>query len=148
MLDLGYGADDPALLLTHWKFYLRAITNTILDIETHARGMTEDQAMDLMVRLAFQEEDEARAKWVRARLTSTQLSTYYVGTREMLDVEVNARVRAAVAAGGSAADVPPQRVLGGIGDTPGFDYRTHLESVISHGSPPIRWIRRILASGD
>ena len=24
MMDVGYGADDPALLLTHWKFYLRA----------------------------------------------------------------------------------------------------------------------------
>jgi hypothetical protein len=93
----------------------------------------------------FQEEDEARAKWVRARLTSTQLSTYYVGAMEMLDLEVQARVRAAVAAGGSAADVPAQRVVGGIGATPGFDYRAHLEAVISHGSPPIRWVSRILS---
>ena len=145
LMDLGYGADDPALLLSHWKFELRAITNAILDVETHTRGMTEEQAMDLMVRQGFQEEDEARAKWLRARLTSTQLSTYYVGNTEMLDLEVEARIRAAVAAGGSAADVPPQRVRGGIGPTPGFDYRTHLESVISHGSPPIRWVRRILA---
>jgi len=35
--------------------------------------------------------------------------------------------------------------VGGIGATLGFDYRAHLESVISHGSPPIRWVRRILA---
>jgi uncharacterized protein (DUF885 family) len=145
LMDVGYGADDPALMLSHWKFELRAITNAILDVETHTRRMTEEQAMDLMVRQAFQEEDEARAKWLRARLTSTQLSTYYVGNTEMLDLEVEARIRAAVAAGGSAADVPPQRVRGGIGDTPGFDYRTHLESVISHGTPPIRWVRRILA---
>ena len=145
MMDLGYGADDPALLLTHWKFYLRAITNAILDVETHTRGLTEEAAVDLMVRQAFQEEDEARAKWVRARLTSTQLSTYYVGAVEMLDLEVEARIRAAIAVGGSASDVPPQRVVGGIGATPGFDYRAHLESVISLGSPPIRWVSRILA---
>ncbi len=145
LMDLGYGAEDPALMLTHWKFELRAITNAILDVETHTRDMTEDAAIDLMVRQAFQEEDEARAKWLRARLTSTQLSTYYVGNTEMLDVEVEARIRAATATGGSAADVPAQRVRGGIGETPGFDYRTHLESVISHGTPPIRWIRRILA---
>src|SRR4029079_490185 len=25
MIDEGYAADDPALLLTHWKFYLRAV---------------------------------------------------------------------------------------------------------------------------
>ncbi len=150
MMDVGYGADDPALLLTHWKFYLRAVANAILDVGTHTRGMTEEEAIDLMVRRSFQEEDEARAKWLRARLTSTQLSTYYVGALEMLDLEVEARVRAAVAAGGSAADVPSQRIAGGIGETPGFDRRAHLESVIGHGTPPIRWVRRILAeqAGD
>ena len=41
--------------------------------------------------------------------------------------------------------MPPQRIAGGLGDTPGFDYRAHLESVIAHGSPAIRWVRRILA---
>jgi uncharacterized protein (DUF885 family) len=147
MMDAGYGADDPALLLTHWKFYLRAIANAILDVETHARDMTEDAAIELMVGQSFQEEHEARAKWLRARLTSTQLSTYYVGALEMSDLEVEARVRAAMAAGGSAADVPPQRIAGGIGPTPGFDLRTHLESVIAHGTPPIRWLRRILGHG-
>ena len=39
----------------------------------------------------------------------------------------------------------PQRVVGGMGETPGFDYRAHLESVISHGTPPIKWVRRVLA---
>ena len=145
MMDLGYGADDPALMLTHWKMTLRAVTNAILDVETHTRGMTEQAAIDLMVRQAYQEADEARAKWLRARLTSTQLSTYYVGGVEMFDLEVEARQRAARASG-DASDIPPQRVIGGIGATPGFDYRTHLESVIAHGTPPIRWIRRILAA--
>jgi uncharacterized protein (DUF885 family) len=144
MLDEGYGVDDPALLLTHWKFYLRAITNAILDVETHANGMTEADAIDLMVRQGFQESDEARAKWLRARLTSTQLSTYYVGCVEMYDLELEARRRAAVAAGGSAADVPAPALARVIQPTPGFDLRAHLESVIGHGSPPIRWIRRIL----
>lgn len=145
MLDLGYDAHDGALMLTHWKFYLRAITNAILDVETHARAMTEEAALDLMVRQAFQEPDEARAKWLRARITSTQLSTYYVGALEMFDLETEARRRAAVAVGADPADVP-DRVIGPYqGETPGFRYRDHLESVISHGTPPIRWVRRILA---
>jgi hypothetical protein len=62
----------------------------------------------------------------------------------MLDLEVEARRRAAEAAGQSPDVVPPQRVAGGIGETPGFEYRRHLESVIAHGTPPIRWVRRIL----
>jgi hypothetical protein len=40
--------------------------------------------------------------------------------------------------------VPEQRVVGGLGETPGFDYRAHLEAVIGHGTPPIKWVARIL----
>ena len=100
--------------------------------------------MDLMVGGGFQEEDEARAKWLRARLTSTQLSTYYLGSVEMWDLEVAAAPRRQAAAEAGADASPPQRVVGGLGETPGFDYRTHLESVISHGTPPIKWVKRIL----
>ena len=62
MVDLGYGADDPAYVLTHWKLYLRAVVNAILDVETHAGSMTEQEALDLMVRGAWQEPDEARGQ--------------------------------------------------------------------------------------
>jgi hypothetical protein len=144
MMDLGYGDFEPALLLIHWKFYLRSITNALMDIAIHTDGMTEEQAMELMVGGGFQEEDEARAKWLRARLTSTQLSTYYVGSIQFWDMEVTARRRAAEAAGEGATSVPDQRIAGGIGDTAGFDYRAHLETVISHGTPPIKWVSRIV----
>jgi uncharacterized protein (DUF885 family) len=146
MMDLGFKADDPALMLVHWKFYLRAITNAMIDIGIHAGAMTEQEAMDLMVKGGFQEESEARKKWDRARLTSTQLSTYFVGSMEMWSLERERRVRAAVASGDprGAAAVPTPRVVGGFGETPGFSYKEHLESVIAHGSPPIPLIRRIL----
>jgi uncharacterized protein (DUF885 family) len=146
MLDLGYGADDAGLLLTHWKYYLRAATNAIIDARIHTTGMTEDEAVRLMVDGAFQEEAEARAKYNRARLTSTQLSTYFVGSLEFHAIEREARRRAAVASGEprGAAAVPEPRVVGGLGETPGFDYRAHLEACISHGSPPMSLLRRIL----
>ena len=146
MMDLGFHADDPALMLVHWKFYLRAIINAMIDIGIHAGTMTEREAMDLMVDGGFQEESEARKKWDRARLTSTQLSTYFVGSMEMWNLERERRVRAAVASGDprGAAAVPAPRVVGGFGETPGFVYKEHLESVIAHGSPPVPLIRRIL----
>ena len=50
MVDLGYAADDPGFALTHWKLYLRAVVNAILDVETHTGSMTEEEALDLMVR--------------------------------------------------------------------------------------------------
>jgi uncharacterized protein (DUF885 family) len=148
MMDLGYGADDPGLMLVHWKMYLRAVVNALLDVETHVGGLAEEEALRLMVEGAFQEADEARGKWLRARLTSTQLSTYYVGSLEMWDLEVAARRRAAVAAGAAAETVPAQHIAGGLGETPGFDRRAHMEAVIAHGTPPIKWCRRILLGPD
>jgi len=145
MMDLGYRRDDPATMLQHWKFYLRAITNVIMDIEIHTAGMTEEQALELMIDGGFQERHEAVAKYLRARLTSTQLSTYWVGSLEMWEMERDARRRAAAGAGAGEEAVPQPRLVGGIGDTPGFDYRAHLEAVISHGTPPIKWVRQILA---
>ena len=146
MMDLGYGGDDVALLLNHWKFYLRAVTNAIIDVKIHSSEMTEDEAVGLMVDGGFQEEAEARNKWNRARLTSTQLSTYFIGSVEFWEIEREARRRAAIAAGDArgADAVPEARVVGNFGTTPGFDYRNHLESVMSHGSPPMPVLRRLL----
>jgi uncharacterized protein (DUF885 family) len=148
MLDLGYAADDPGFAITHWKLYLRAVVNAILDVETHIGSMTEDQAIALMVEGAWQEQDEARGKWLRARISSTQLSTYYVGSLEMWELEEAVRRRAAVGAGGSADDVPAQHVAGGIGASPGFDQKAHLENVIAHGTPAIKWCRAMLLPAE
>ena len=144
MMDAGYGADDAALLLTHWKFYLRTTTNAIIDTRIHCDGMTEDEAVALMVDGGFQEEAEARAKYNRARLSSTQLSTYFAGSMEMWAIELEARRRAATAAGKDPETIVARGLPGGYGDTPGFVYRPHLEAVIGHGSPPTGLLRRIL----
>jgi uncharacterized protein (DUF885 family) len=125
MMDVGYGAEDPALMLVHWKFYLRAITNTMMDIAIHTGAMDRDEAMRLMVEQGFQEESEAAAKWDRARLSSTQLCEYFLGYTEMADLEREARRRAAEAG------------------TP-FRWRPFLESVLAHGTPPTPVIRDIL----
>ena len=120
MMDVGYGADDPALLLTHWKFYLRAVINAIIDVRIHTQDMTEDEAVALMVEGGFQEESEARNKWNRARLTSTQLSTYFVGSLEMWDIELEARRRRPRPPAGARRRRSPSDLPGGLGDTPGL----------------------------
>ena len=122
MMDVGYGADDPALMLAHWKYFLRACTNTLMDIRIHTGGMTEEEAMSMMVDGGFQEQSEAAEKWNRARLSSTQLCSYYLGFQEMTELEREARRRQADA----------------------FEWRPFLESVVSHGMPPMPVIRDIL----
>ena len=63
-----------------------------------------------MVDGGFQESSEARAKYDRARLSSTQLSTYFTGSMEMWDIELEARRRAAARPGARAAARPAGRV--------------------------------------
>jgi uncharacterized protein (DUF885 family) len=146
MMDVGYGADDPALMLTHWKYYLRCVVNALIDVGIHTAGMTEDEAVSLMIEGAFQEEAQARAKYNRARLSSTQLSTYFVGSLAFWDLEDEVRRRQAAIEHSTSefAEVPTPRVVGGYGETPGFVYRAHLEACMSHGTPPMPLLRRLL----
>ena len=64
------------------KIRLRVLANTILDIRLQTMNMTDEQAMDLMMNDAFQTQAEADGKLVRAKLSSTQLPTYYLGIRQ------------------------------------------------------------------
>jgi uncharacterized protein (DUF885 family) len=70
MIDEGYLDHDPLMRLINRKWYLRAITNAIIDSAIHVDGMTQDEAMKLMIEGGFQEEREAAGKWVRAQLSS------------------------------------------------------------------------------
>ena len=84
MADAGYGG--PAVRMQQLKMRLRFIINAIIDQKIHAGDMTEQQAVGMMMKDGFQEEGEAAGKWKRAQLTSTQLSTYYVGNAEINDL--------------------------------------------------------------
>jgi uncharacterized protein (DUF885 family) len=79
MLDQGYGKGDLAMRLNQLKWYLRAVTNAILDYRMHCTQMTDEEALKLLTQRAFQSEAEAVAKIVRAKQSSCQLSTYFVG---------------------------------------------------------------------
>jgi uncharacterized protein (DUF885 family) len=81
MAEAGYGG--PEVRMQQLKMRLRTIINALIDQGIHAQGMTEQQAMDLMINEGFQEKSEAAGKWRRACLTSGQLSTYFVGTTEL-----------------------------------------------------------------
>ena len=120
MAEQGYGG--PEVKMQQLKMRLRAIANSILDQSIHAGNMTEQQALDLMMKETFQEEGEAVAKWKRARLSSAQLSTYFVGVTEHLDLRAAA-----------------QKKLG-----KDFDLRKYNDQVISYGSPPVKYVRELM----
>jgi uncharacterized protein (DUF885 family) len=122
MIDAGFLDRDPLMRLINLKWYLRGIGNAIIDQAIHAEGMTRDEAMRLMVEDTFQEEREAAAKWVRAQLTSAQLSTYFVGTQELFDLR---------------RDV--QQAWG-----EDFDLKRYHDKILSYGSPPTQYVRALV----
>lgn len=122
MADEGYLGGDPLFKLTVLKMRLRSITNTLLDIGIHTEGMTRDQAMELMMQGAFQQEREAAGKWTRANLSSVQLLSYFTGYAEHMDLRDAAKAR-----WGSE-----------------FTLRRYHDEALSHGSPPVRFTRQLM----
>ena len=82
MMEEGYANNDPRYRISYLKVWLRAIGNTILDIRMQTMNMSDDEAMAFMMNDAFQTRAEAEGKLQRAKLSSTQLPTYFVGTTE------------------------------------------------------------------
>jgi uncharacterized protein (DUF885 family) len=82
MTQAGYLDSSPKFRIARMKIWLRAVANTILDIRMQTMNMTDQQAMDLMMNDTFQTQAEADGKLRRAKLSSTQLPTYFVGNRQ------------------------------------------------------------------
>ncbi len=122
MIDQGLKDSDPRLKLTMLKMYLRAVTNAILDARLHAGKMTDEEAMKLMIEGAFQEESEAKGKLVRAKLTSTQLSTYFVGFQEVFSLYQEYR------------QIKGEK----------FSFKEFNHKLLDHGSPPVKYLTEIL----
>jgi uncharacterized protein (DUF885 family) len=93
MSDAGYLDNSKGLRLTFDKQILRVLANTILDVRLQTMGMTEQQAIDLMIKDTYQEKEEATAKLQRAQLSSCQLPTYFVGWKGWLNVRAHYQQR-------------------------------------------------------
>ena len=122
MLDQGYGAGSLPLRLNQLKFYLRAVANSILDHKMHCTQMTDDEAYQFLTEGAYQSEGEAKLKIIRAKQSSTQLSTYFVGRM------AHYRLRQQI-----------QRELGEQ-----FELGRFHEAVLDHGSVPMKYLPELV----
>jgi len=122
MLESGYGDNTPEMWLMYSKWNLRTVTNTILDYAVHVQGMNEAQAMDLLVRQAFQSRAEAAGKWRRVQLSSVQLTSYFSGYSEIMELREQRK-----------------QALG-----PRFVLKDFHERFLSYGSAPVKVIRELM----
>ncbi|MDN3549825.1 DUF885 domain-containing protein [Mucilaginibacter aquaedulcis] len=86
MLDNRYGNNEPEMRLMWYKWHLRSVCNTILDYSVHSGNMTKEQAIKMLTNEAFQQQAEAEGKWKRVSVSSVQLTSYYTGYKEIIDL--------------------------------------------------------------
>jgi len=118
-----HGFGGPKVKMMRLKMALRMAMNTILDHGVHAGGLDEPDAVRRMTEEAYQEEGEAVGKWRRARLSSTQLTTYFYGFRSMMKLRAEAERR------------------------PGFTERAFHDALLALGAPPPRHVPALLWGG-
>lgn len=129
VLAAGFGyhgtsrVDGDDLRLTHRKLELRLAMNARLDVELHAGSGDEDRARQWLREDAFEDRDDADAKLVRAQIAPGQLSSYFAGATELMDLRDH--VEASQGAG--------------------FDLRAFHQQVLSHGTPTVSMIGAALA---
>ncbi|MEE9553532.1 MAG: DUF885 domain-containing protein [candidate division Zixibacteria bacterium] len=120
MVEYDFGGPESKMQML--KMRLRMIINAIIDQKIHTAGMTEKEAMDMMLDEGFQEEGEAAGKWIRACLSSTQLSTYYVGNIEINDIRKSYEEK----------------------NEGTFDIKELHDKMLSFGSPPPKYVKELM----
>lgn len=126
MLEEGYGDFEPELWLMYYKWNLRVIMNAIIDYSIQVKNMSQEEAIDLMINEAFQEQAEADGKWRRATLSQVQLTSYFTGYSEIYDLR--------------------EDVKANMGDD--FNLTDFHNQFLSYGSAPVPIIRKMMLADD
>lgn len=122
MLESGYGDNTAEIWLIYSKWLLRSVVNTILDFSVHTLNMSEADAKRLLVREAFQSNEEANGKWRRVQLSSVQLTSYFAGYASIYDLRERLKRER------------PQE----------FDLKKFHDQFLSYGNSPVRIIRELM----
>ncbi|WP_299266141.1 DUF885 domain-containing protein [uncultured Psychrosphaera sp.] len=122
MLEEGYGDNEPELWLMYYKWNLRVIMNAILDYSIQVNGLTEAEALDMMINQAFQEKSEATGKWRRATLSQVQLTSYFTGYSEIYQLR--------------------EELKQATGDK--FNLKEFHDQFLSYGSAPVPIIKKLM----
>ncbi|MDN3652018.1 DUF885 domain-containing protein [Thalassotalea ponticola] len=122
MLEQGYGDYESELWLMYYKWNLRVIMNSIIDYAIQVKGIGEQEALDMMINEAFQQQAEAQGKWRRATLSQVQLTSYFTGYSEIYDLREELKQK--------------------MGND--FDLADFHNTFLSYGSAPVPIIRQMM----
>ena len=122
MLESGYGNNSDEMWLLWDKWNMRVTLNTVIDHAIQVDNMSENDVVTMLRRDGFQEEAEARGKWLRATLSQVQLSSNFTGYTEIYALREELK-----------------RERGKE-----FDLKNFHEQFLSYGSAPVKYIRELM----
>lgn len=127
MLENGYGDSTAEMWLMYYKWNLRSVCNTILDISIHTKDLKKEDAMNLLTIHAFQQQKEAEGKWKRATLSDVQLCSYFSGFSQILELR--------------------NKICPACREKPEL-LRLFHEKFLSYGSIPVKEIEKLMRNGN
>ncbi|WP_201983849.1 DUF885 domain-containing protein [Hymenobacter rubidus] len=122
MLENGYGNNSDEMWLLWDKWNMRSTLNAVIDHAIQVDNMSEEEVVKLLRREGFQEEAEARGKWLRATLSQVQLSSYFTGYTEIYALREELKKK----------------------EGKDFDLKAFNENFLSYGSAPVKYIRELM----
>jgi len=130
MLENGYDGDkgvnsteaSPEMWLMYYKWNLRSTCNTILDYSVHTKDMSKEEAINMLVNEAYQQQAEAEGKWKRVSVTQVQLDCYFTGYTEIYDFREELKKKMGTK----------------------FNLKQFHEKFLSYGSAPVKYIKELM----
>lgn len=121
MLEAGWGG--PLEWLAHYKKQLENTARTIVDIRVHTKGLDRAGMVELVRDRAIQGDQLARNMWIRTLTTAPQITTYYLGNRQLRSIYLERKTQ------------------------PGFVLGRFIDRMMSLGSVPISDYRQLVTAG-
>ena len=122
MLESGYGRNSDEMWLMWDKWNMRSTLNAVIDHAIQVENISETDVVAMLRREGFQEEAEARGKWLRATLSQVQLSSYFTGYSEIYALRQELKQKQGKS----------------------FEMKAFNENFLSYGSAPVKYIRELM----
>ncbi len=113
---------SPEMMLMYSKWNLRSTCNTILDYNVHVNKLSKEDALNFLMNEAFQQKAEAEGKWKRVSVTQVQLTSYFTGYTEIMELRELLKKKLGVS----------------------FNLKAFHEKFLSYGSAPVKYISELM----
>jgi len=123
VMEAGYGNYDLRMRLNQLKLLLKTALDFQMDISVHQGTYTKEKVLDTFMTKGFMSQVEAERRWDQIVLNPGELSTPYVGYREIMSMENDYRKLK--------------------GDA--FNVKEFMQKLLDHGAIPLRKLRTLIA---